>query len=133
MKSFRDYQEKADQAISEELLINDKCLVKMFCGTGKSLLMRNCDVVKDKKLLVYVFPTLSLIDQFVSDYLFDFEDKKLSYSLNGKQFASPDINNLHSCFLKSSSMLFNGLFNNTSKASTRITISSSIFFIACAA
>jgi predicted helicase len=60
MKSFRDYQEKADQAISEELLINDKCLVKMFCGTGKSLLMRNCDAVKDKKLLVYVFPSLPL-------------------------------------------------------------------------
>ena len=72
MKSFRDYQEKADQAISEELLINDTCLVKMFCGTGKSLLMRNCDLVKDKKLVVYVFPSLSLIDQFVSDYLFDF-------------------------------------------------------------
>jgi superfamily II DNA or RNA helicase len=75
MKSFRDYQEKANQAISEELLINNKCLVKMFCGTGKSLLMRNCDSVKDKKLLVYVFPSLSLIDQFVSDYLFDFDNK----------------------------------------------------------
>ena len=75
MKSFRDYQEEANQCISEELLINDKCLVKMFCGTGKSLLMRNCDAVKDKKLLVYVFPSLSLIDQFVSDYLFDFDNK----------------------------------------------------------
>ena len=75
MKSFRDYQQEANQVISEELLINDKCLVKMFCGTGKSLLMRNCDSVKDKKLLVYVFPSLSLIDQFVSDYLFDFDNK----------------------------------------------------------
>jgi superfamily II DNA or RNA helicase len=75
MKSFRYYQEEANQVISEELLINDKCLVKMFCGTGKSLLMRNCDAVKDKKLVVYVFPSLPLIDQFVSDYLFDFEDK----------------------------------------------------------
>jgi superfamily II DNA or RNA helicase len=75
MKSFRYYQEEANQVISEELLINDKCLVKMFCGTGKSLLMRNCDAVKDKKLLVYVFPSLPLIDQFVSDYLFDFDNK----------------------------------------------------------
>jgi len=75
MKSFRGYQEEANQCISEELLINNKCLVKMFCGTGKSLLMRNCDAVKDKKLLVYVFPSLPLIDQFVSDYLFDFDNK----------------------------------------------------------
>ena len=75
MKSFRDYQEEANQSISEELLINNTCLVKMFCGTGKSLLMRNCDLVKDKKLVVYVFPSLSLIDQFVSDYLFDFDNK----------------------------------------------------------
>ena len=33
MKSFRYYQEEANQVISKELLINDKCLVKMFCGT----------------------------------------------------------------------------------------------------
>ena len=71
--SFRYYQEEADQAIYEELLLNNqpKCIVKMFCGTGKSLLMRKCKVIQDQNLVVYVFPSLSLIDQFHIDYLHD--------------------------------------------------------------
>ena len=40
----------------------------MFCGTGKSLLMRKCKSVQNQKLVVYVFPSLSLIDQFCNDY-----------------------------------------------------------------
>jgi hypothetical protein len=42
LKEFRHHQAEADDAIYEELLINNKCIVKMFCGTGKSLLMRKC-------------------------------------------------------------------------------------------
>ena len=72
MNKFRDYQEEADQAITKELEISNKCIVKMFCGTGKSLLMRKCKVVQNKTLVVYVFPSLSLIEQFYTDYLFDF-------------------------------------------------------------
>jgi superfamily II DNA or RNA helicase len=37
---FRYYQTEADNAIFQELIQNNKCIVKMFCGTGKSLLMR---------------------------------------------------------------------------------------------
>jgi len=72
--TYRYYQEEADKAIYEELLINNKCIVKMFCGTGKSLLMRKCRIIKNKKLVVYVFPSLSLIDQFYTDYLHDFKN-----------------------------------------------------------
>jgi ribosomal RNA-processing protein 8 len=43
----------------------------MFCGTGKSLLMRKCSITTNKSLVVYVFPSLPLIDQFYSDYLSD--------------------------------------------------------------
>ena len=68
MNKYRYYQKEADIAIYNELLINNKCIVKMFCGTGKSLLMRNCKIIENKKLVVYVFPSLSLIDQFCSDY-----------------------------------------------------------------
>jgi superfamily II DNA or RNA helicase len=67
-KKFRYYQQEADDAIYEELRNSDKCIVKMFCGTGKSLLMRKCKIVKNQKLVVYVFPSLSLIDQFCNDY-----------------------------------------------------------------
>jgi superfamily II DNA or RNA helicase len=68
LREFRYYQVEADDAIQEELLTNDKCIVKMFCGTGKSLLMRKCKSAQNQQLLVYVFPSLSLIDQFCSDY-----------------------------------------------------------------
>jgi superfamily II DNA or RNA helicase len=67
----RIYQKEAIDAITEELITNgsNKCLVKMFCGTGKSLIMRTCDVCQNVNLLVYVFPSLSLISQFAKDYL----------------------------------------------------------------
>jgi superfamily II DNA or RNA helicase len=70
--TFRYYQQEANIAICDELLTNKKCLVKMFCGTGKSLLMRKCSIIDAAKLVVYVFPSLSLIDQFYTDYLSDF-------------------------------------------------------------
>jgi superfamily II DNA or RNA helicase len=44
----------------------------MFCGTGKSLLMRKCSIINGVQLVVYVFPSLSLINQFYTDYLHDF-------------------------------------------------------------
>ena len=68
MNRYRYYQKEADVAIYNELLINNKCIVKMFCGTGKSLLMRKCKIIEKKKLVVYVFPSLGLIDQFCTDY-----------------------------------------------------------------
>ena len=76
-RTFRYYQEEADNAIYEELIISNKCIVKMFCGTGKSILMRKCKVVENKKLVVYVFPSLSLVDQFYSDYLGDYPNEDI--------------------------------------------------------
>ena len=69
---FRYYQQDADDAIFEELRETNKCIVKMFCGTGKSRLMRYCRVAQNKKLVVYVVPSLSLLEQFYADYLRDF-------------------------------------------------------------
>ena len=74
---FRYYQTEADNAIYQELQENDKCIVKMFCGTGKSLLMRYCKIVQNKTLIVYVFPSLSLIDQFYTDYLGDYSTEDI--------------------------------------------------------
>jgi superfamily II DNA or RNA helicase/ribosome modulation factor len=71
MSHFRYYQALADEAITKHLLHENKCLVKMFCGTGKSKLMRETHINKDKELIVYVFPSLALIDQFYNDYLTD--------------------------------------------------------------
>ena len=75
--TFRYYQDEANVAICDELLTNDKCLVKMFCGTGKSLLMRKCSIIDDAQLVVYVFPSLSLIVQFYGEYLRDFPSEDI--------------------------------------------------------
>ena len=76
-KIFRNYQSAANNAIHEELLVNDKCLVKMFCGTGKSLLMRKCKSIENKQLIVFVFPSLNLIQQFYGEYLNDVPSKNV--------------------------------------------------------
>jgi superfamily II DNA or RNA helicase len=90
MTQFRYYQEEADNAIYEELLVNNKCIVKMFCGTGKSLLMRKCKIIQNKKLVVYVFPSLSLIEQFYSVYLHDFpSDNVLRISSENESTTNP--------------------------------------------
>lgn len=71
----RYYQKEADEAITQELATSDKCLVRMFCGTGKSLVMRYCEVAHNKPLVVYVFPSLTLIHQFYTNYLQDFPEQ----------------------------------------------------------
>lgn len=46
-----------------------KCLVRMFCGTGKSLLMRFATVNESASLIAFVMPSLALISQFAKEYL----------------------------------------------------------------
>jgi len=77
LNKFRYYQEEANLSICNNLLHNDKCIIKMFCGTGKSLLMRKCDIISNKQLVVFVFPSLSLIEQFYDTYLCDFQKKNI--------------------------------------------------------
>ena len=46
-----------------------KCLVKMFCGTGKSRIITNVIFHEKKELSVVVFPSLALISQYSTDYM----------------------------------------------------------------
>jgi superfamily II DNA or RNA helicase len=68
-KPWRPYQKEADERICFET--KNRILVKMFCGTGKSLIMRYGKSFQNHSLCVYVFPSLSLINQFDNDYLQD--------------------------------------------------------------
>jgi superfamily II DNA or RNA helicase len=61
----RPYQLEALQSI----FLYAKCLVKMFCGTGKSRIITNVIIHEKKELSVVVFPSLALISQYSSDYL----------------------------------------------------------------
>ena len=51
------------------IFLYEKCLVKMFCGTGKSIIITNVIIHEKKELSVVVFPSLVLINQYSSDYL----------------------------------------------------------------
>ena len=66
---MRYYQQECDAAIAE--CTDNRCVVKMFCGTGKSKIMSEGRFLADAKLVVYVFPSLALIDQFTRQYLGD--------------------------------------------------------------
>ena len=73
-RNIRYYQKEAQDQIINELSNNSKCLVKMFCGSGKSLIMKNVVAHFNLKLSVYVFPSLSLIEQFYDDYMENSKD-----------------------------------------------------------
>jgi superfamily II DNA or RNA helicase len=64
---------------------NEKCLVKMFCGTGKSTIITNVIIHENKELNVIVFPSLALISQYSTDYL------KGSYMKHFKKYKSMNI------------------------------------------
>ena len=70
MKS-RQYQKDAISAILTELQENNnqKCIVKMFCGSGKSHVMQQIAILLDTALTVFVFPSLALIGQFAQTYM----------------------------------------------------------------
>ena len=91
MKSYRKYQQEADDAITKCLLVEDKCLAKMFCGTGKSLIMRNVKAIKGKKMVAWVFPTIALSTQFHDEYLNDVSRESiLMVSSSDESSASTD-------------------------------------------
>ncbi len=70
---WRYSQELCLKAIADydkETAIPWRALVKMFCGTGKSMLEMYCGTEYDNALTVFIFPTISLITQFHIDYIF---------------------------------------------------------------
>ena len=65
----RECQIIANGAITFQLLSLSKCLVKMFCGSGKSRLITATIIEQKKNISVVVVPSLALIQQFYDDYL----------------------------------------------------------------
>jgi len=65
----RNCQINAFNAITDILKTDPKCIVKMFCGTGKSRVIREVVLNQKKDLSIIVFPSLALIRQFTNDYL----------------------------------------------------------------
>ena len=75
MIEFRKIQTTAISQVMLLLQTFSECLVKMFCGTGKSLVIKEIVLKQKKTLSVIVFPSLALIRQFTADYLKDINTK----------------------------------------------------------
>ena len=74
---LRPYQTEAVDAV---LQTAGRCVVKMFCGTGKSRVMAT--VVLGKPLSVVVFQSLALVPQFYTDYVMgSYVDQFANYSI----------------------------------------------------
>jgi len=65
----RPIQTKAFNEVTKLLQTRDECLVKMFCGTGKSRVIQRIILERKHPLSVVVFPSLALIRQFTNEYL----------------------------------------------------------------
>ena len=65
---IRHYQQQA----LDNIFKHDRCLVKMFCGTGKSLILTETLLQLKSNISVIVFPSLSLIQQYSSEYIHRF-------------------------------------------------------------
>jgi superfamily II DNA or RNA helicase len=65
----RPCQQEAHNSIENILSKNSKCLVKMFCGSGKSRIIAEIIISQNQELSVVVFPSLALISQFCKGYL----------------------------------------------------------------
>src|SRR3990167_4325040 len=76
-----EYQFKAIQSVKDTFKHHKRCLLKMFCGTGKTRIMFHF-VLETHNKIILVFPSLLLIDQFNLDYTLgkDWIDRTKKYS-----------------------------------------------------
>jgi hypothetical protein len=72
----RNCQINAFNGITDILRNDAKCIVKMFCGTGKSRVIREVVLNQKKDPSIIVFPSLALIRQYTNDYLQTIQIKK---------------------------------------------------------
>jgi superfamily II DNA or RNA helicase len=77
---LRPYQQEAVEGV---LNTAGRCVVKMFCGTGKSRVIATVVLREGKPLSVVVFPSLALVQQFSTDYVMGgaYVDQFANYSI----------------------------------------------------
>jgi len=66
---LRKHQKDCIDKINTHFKNENKALIKMFCGSGKSFIIYHCILEHGYKLSVIVVPSINLITQFNQDYL----------------------------------------------------------------
>ena len=69
---LNEHQKDAINGIKKTFKDHDRCLLKMFCGTGKTRTMF-CYCLNYCSSVVIIFPSLLLVKQFNEDYLMNKE------------------------------------------------------------
>ena len=70
ISSLYEHQNKAIDKQNK----HNKCLINMWCGTGKTRTFTTNLFIKHLKMNVIVFPSLGLINQYCNDYILSHED-----------------------------------------------------------
>jgi superfamily II DNA or RNA helicase len=68
---LRKHQVECIDNIKSHFENDNKALIKMFCGSGKSFIIYHCLLEYTNNLSVIVVPSINLITQFNKDYLLD--------------------------------------------------------------
>jgi superfamily II DNA or RNA helicase len=79
--NLRNHQFECINNIKLHFQNDNKALIKMFCGSGKSFIIYHCLLEYTDNLSVIVVPSINLITQFNKDYLLDGYKRKY-YHLN---------------------------------------------------
>jgi hypothetical protein len=92
---LRNHQEECIEKIEENFITNKKGLIKMFCGSGKSLIIYHSLLKYCKNLAVLVVPSINLITQFNNDYMLnpivkEFNKKHFNKNFNLMSICSKD-------------------------------------------
>ena len=83
---LRPHQKECVNKIRTHFENENKALIKMFCGAGKSFVIYHCLLEFGNNLSVVVVPSINLITQFNRDYLLDKEKEKYNKNKFNKKF-----------------------------------------------
>jgi ribosomal RNA-processing protein 8 len=83
---LRHHQQVCLSKIDNVFENDNKGLIKMFCGSGKSFIIYNCLLKYSNSLSVVVVPSINLITQFNKDYLLNEDKKKYNKKYFNKDF-----------------------------------------------
>ena len=88
---LRYHQIECLEQIKKHFTTEDKGLIKMFCGSGKSLIIYNCLLKYTIKLSIIVVPSINLITQFNKDYLHNENTKLFNQKTFNKNYETLSI------------------------------------------
>ena len=81
MEKFQNFLYQHQQEAIVEIVKYQKCLVNMYCGTGKTRVFTTLLFMRKDDITVFVFPTLGLINQYNNDYFLN-EDSSFIDNFN---------------------------------------------------